>query len=306
MNIAIVDIGTNSTRLLLSEVVSGVVRIVNSGLITTRLGEGIGKQPYLLSAAIERTLEALAEFRRRIAEAGPADVVTVATSAVRDAVNRNEFLSKVKNRVGWDVRVLSGEEEARMSFMGVIRGLKHEIRNPVVIDIGGGSTEFIWAGSDGMEFRSLRVGAVRMTEKNSRPDEIKDMLAGVVEPIKKAGLNNLIGVGGTVTTLAAVDQRLEIYDPARVHGYFISKKRVLEILDMFEGTSLEQRLQVPGLQRERADIIAAGIAIVLAIIEGLGAPGIIVSETDIMYGLLISELESKNIQIQKFLLSFEE
>lgn len=297
---AIVDIGTNSTRLLVSEVEAGVVRIVHTGLITTRLGEGIGKQPVLLRGAVDRTIGALVKFKEEIDQFEPVVVLAAATSAVRDAANRDDFLAEVKARVGWEIKVLSGAEEARMSFLGVVRGLKSDIPNPVVIDIGGGSTEFIWAGPEAAEFRSLRVGAVRMAESGSGLDDITDLMAEVIDIIKKAGLKSIVGVGGTVTTLAAIDQRLEVYDPELVHGYFLSRQRVAAILEMLEKMSPDQRKGVSGLQPERADIIVAGTRIVRAIIEGLDGNGITVSETDIMYGLLYSELEQKTSKYEKF------
>ena len=300
MYLAVIDIGTNSTRLMVSEVEAGLVKIVHTEIITTRLGEGIGKQPFLQRGAVNRTVDALFKFKEKIGQLGPVVVLAAATSAVRDAANRIDFLAEVKARVGWEVKVLSGVEEARMSFLGVMRGLKSDISDPVVIDIGGGSTEFIWARPETTEFRSLRVGAVRMAESGSGMDDIIDSMAGVIEIIKKACLKSIIGVGGTVTTLAAIDQRLEVYDPELVHGYFISRQRVAAILETLEKMSPGQRRKVPGLQPERADIIVAGTRIVRAIIEGLDGDGVTVSETDIMYGLLYSELEQKTSKYEKF------
>jgi len=294
MNIAVVDIGTNSTRLLIAEVsAGGEVRVLKTGLITTRLGEGIGKQAYLLTPAVDRTVEALLNFRQIILESGAEDVITAATSAVRDAANQRDFLAEVKQRVGWDVRVLPGDEEAQLSYLGVVRGLKADLCDGVVIDIGGGSTEFIWTGSGVLNCASLKIGAVRMTENGSRLADIREMLVGSLIPIKASGAGRLVGVGGTLTTLAAVDQEMEIYDPAKVHGYFVTRQGIQDILYRFEKMTLEERKRVPGLQPQRADIITAGVRIALAVVDGLGTDGITVSETDIMYGLLYQALEKR-------------
>lgn len=294
MNIAVVDIGTNSTRLLIAEVYAGgEVRVLKTGLITTRLGEGIGKQAYLLTPAVDRTVEAMLNFRQIILESGAEEVITAATSAVRDAANQRDFLAEVKQRVGWDVRVLPGDEEARLSYLGVVRGLKADFCDGVVIDIGGGSTEFIWTGSGVLNCASLKIGAVRMTENGSRLADIREMLVGSLIPIKASGAGRLVGVGGTLTTLAAVDQEMEIYDPAKVHGYFLTRQRIQDILDRFEKMTLEERKRVPGIQPQRADIITAGVRIALAVVDGLGTDGITVSETDIMYGLLYQAVEKR-------------
>ncbi len=277
------DIGTNSTRLLIAERVPEGFETVRTGLITTRLGEGIGQQPYLQESAMERTLAALVKFRQVIAEVGATRIVAAATSAVRDAVNRDEFLAKVREGIGWEVRVLGGEEEALASYLGAVQGLGERAANPVVIDIGGGSTEFIWSAGTDLSCVSLRLGAVRMTENKISPEEIKEIVLPMVEQIKAA---ELVGVGGTLTTLAAIAQQMEVYDPARVHGYFLSRNDIAGILDKLDRATLEERKKIAGLQPERADIINAGVRIALTIIEVLGCRGVTVSETDIMYGLL--------------------
>ncbi len=265
---------------------------IKTGLITTRLGEGIGQQPHLLETAMERTLEALLNFRQIIAETGAVRIVVAATSAVRDAANRNVFLEKVRSRLDWEVRVLSGEEEAYASYLGAVQGLGDTVSNPVVIDIGGGSTEFIWQTGKKLNCISLRLGAVRMTENKTSPGEIKKMVMPLADRINTAssqgyaGAISLVGVGGTLTTLAAIDQQMDVYDPVRVDGYFLPRQAVAGILNKLDSATLEERKQIPGLQPERADIINAGTRIVLAIIEVLDCSGVTVSERDIMYGLL--------------------
>ena len=290
MRTAIVDIGSNSTRLLIAEVnESGDVEVVKTGLITTRIGEGIGKQSNLVRLAMERTIDALLVFQDIIMETGAETVSAAATSAVRDAANRAEFLSEVRKQVGWDIRVLSGAEEAELSYLGATRGLNQDIPSPVVIDIGGGSTEFIWSAADQLNCRSQRLGAVRMTENNSSFEEIKELLAGILSSVNSQKPKSLVGVGGTLTTLAAVDQKLMVYDPAKVHGYCLYRQKVKEILQLLEGMTIEKRRTLPGLMPERADIIVAGVRIALAIMEGLHFDRLTVSESDILYGLLYQQ-----------------
>lgn len=295
MRIAVVDIGTNSTRLLIGEQVSKQepvdMKVIETGLISTRLGEGMGSSRVLSQRAIDRTIEALLTFRSIIDKHGVTKVVAAATSAVRDAANQTEFVNQVKDKSGFDIRVLSGVEEAGASYLGVVRGLKTNLAAPVVIDIGGGSTEFIWHSTNGLKCESLQLGAVRMTESKHGLEEIKLMISDIINTINSIGCTGLIGVGGTVTTLAAIAQKLVKYDPEKVHGYFIGREKVRHILNGLEKMTVEQRMKVPGLQPQRADIIVAGISIALAILDGLDAPGMIVSESDIMHGLLYEALE---------------
>lgn len=296
MRIAVIDIGTNSIRLLIGdadEAEPAGIKVVRTGLITTRLGEGIGSERRLNSTAIDRTIKALLEFKKIIEEERADEIIAAATSAVRDAENRLEFLEQARDIIGLEIRVLSGTEEAAMSYCGVVGGLKTANEAPVVVDIGGGSTEFIWQGSKGINFESLRIGAVRMTEMDSGLADIKLLMSEVIKPVKSAGYSRLIGVGGTVTTLAAIDMELTRYDPELVHGYHITRQRVEHILGRLEGMTVEDRRSVAGLQPQRADIIIAGVRIVLAVLDGLDATGITASESDIMYGLFYETIENK-------------
>lgn len=293
MRTAVIDIGTNSVRMLIAEENHGEIEVIGTGLITSRLGEGIGTQEFLRDQAVERTIEALEEFKKIIGENSVSRVISAATSAVRDAANRDTFLMEVKKRIGWDVRVLSGTEEAEMSYLGAVRGLKKAGINPVVIDIGGGSTEFIWTGERGPEYVSVNIGAVRMTERGYTLPDIREMLGEVIGSTKLKEFGGLIGVGGTATTLAAINQEMTVYDREKIHGYYLPGKDIKKILRELEGMSPEQRKKVPGLQPQRADIIVAGTRILTAVIEGLKIDGITVSETDLMYGLLYRIIEYK-------------
>ncbi|WP_418791347.1 Ppx/GppA family phosphatase [Phosphitispora sp. TUW77] len=294
MRIAIVDIGTNSTRLLIAGYAEEELHVYEREMVTTRLGEGIGKKRHLSMPAIERTIEALLMFHKTITSAGADKIVVAATSAVRDADNRMKFLSEVKRQLGWEVRVLSGLEEAELSYMGAVSGFGLEYGDSAVVDIGGGSTEFIWTQNGKLNCNSKQVGAVRMTDIEISQTEIAELLAEVLCNIRGTGVKHFIGVGGTITTAAAIDQQLVVYDPKLIHGYSLKEGRIADILFYLERISSNQRKQVPGLQPERADIIVSGLRILLAVVRGLDTNEITVSETDIMHGLALSVARSAN------------
>ncbi|RJQ28424.1 MAG: Ppx/GppA family phosphatase [Peptococcaceae bacterium] len=290
--VAAIDIGTNTVRLLVAKIGNDRLQALETGLVATRLGEGIGTG-VLLPGAIERTIEALRCFltvagRRRVGR-----VVAVATSAVRDAANREEFLRRVKREVGLTVRVLSGVEEACLSYRGVMAGLPVDMSSAVVLDVGGGSTELIWAADGGPDYRSVNAGAVRMMEgKYGRP-EVAAVLEPVLAEVRRFSLQSLIGVGGTVTTLAAIAQGLTVYSPQKIHGYCLSLEWVSFILCRLTSLSPAERRQVPGLPPERADIIVAGALIVELVMKGLGREFLTASETGILHGILLEEVERK-------------
>lgn len=290
--VAAIDIGTNSTRLLVAQRCGGGLNVLETGLITTRLGEGMGSG-VLLTGAMERTVKAVDSFYQIALRLGAERVVAAATSAVRDASNRDEFLDRVKRKTGLRVLVLSGEEEAAMSYRGVLSGLAVEPRSTVVVDIGGGSTELIWTQGEHLRLASVNIGAVRVTEAGLGEEAVIAQVSMALEEVRRSQVNTLVGVGGTITTLAAIDQRLVLYDPERVHGYCLTAGSVGDILKMLKRMGVEQRKQVPGLQPERADIIVAGVSIVKALMDGLGQGRLLVSECDILYGLALEEVEIK-------------
>lgn len=287
---AAIDIGTNSTRLLVVEKTGGGLKIVESRLSTTRLGKGIGAGK-LLPGAMERTIAAVGEFHRKALQLNAGRVVAAATSAVRDAVNRAEFLDLVRRKTGLEVRVLSGEEEAALSYRGVLSGLAVDPESTVVMDVGGGSTELIWTEEGRLRLASVNAGAVRLTEAGQAEENAAVLLRPLLEKVNRSPGQSLVGVGGTVTTLAAVDQKLEPYDRERVHGYVLTAASLKRILAELKSMSLEERRAVPGLQPERADIIVAGVTIVKLVLEGLALERLLVSESDILFGLVLEEVE---------------
>ncbi|NTW05642.1 MAG: Ppx/GppA family phosphatase [Peptococcaceae bacterium] len=285
--VGIIDIGTNSVRLMIARVKGNRVEVVHSKLSSTRLGQGIGCRRLNLNA-VERTLEAIVAMQRICIEESVEVLVAVATSAVRDADNKDWFLEKVYDRTGIKIRVLTGEDEAYYSFLGVSAGFELDFEDVLIIDIGGGSTEFTWKRDGKMINRSVNAGAVRMTEGNHDDQAIKNILIEVLREVSVKKPKKIIGVGGTVTTLAAMDMAMEIYDRERVHGYTLKTLRINDLLQQVAKMDQKgSRKPVLGLQPARADIIAAGIKILLVILKNLEYEAIQVSEADLMYGLAI-------------------
>ena len=285
IRIAVIDLGTNSIRLLVVEAgKNGQVKALEKKQAITRLGEGMAGG-YLRPEAIERTINAAKSYLN-ISRLWQAEkIIPVATSAVRDAVNQAHFLALMRKETGLKVRVLSGREEALYSYSGVLAGLPLSGIAPVAVDIGGGSTEFSWKVKEVIFSASVQAGAVRMTENPSSDEEIKDILTPALKEVRRASPQILVGVGGTVTALAAMAQKLKEYDSNKVHGYTLLLKQVEQILITLKNLSFEERRTLPGLQPERADIIEAGGRIVRIIMEDLGLGTLKVSETDLLYGL---------------------
>ncbi|MDI6632577.1 MAG: Ppx/GppA family phosphatase [Bacillota bacterium] len=284
MRIAVIDIGTNSTRYLLADAgPGGRISRVETLLKTTRLGEGMGRR-LLTERAMARTTAAVAEFWRRAQSKGAEKILVAATCAVREAANREDFVRLVQQATGLEMRVLSEREEACYTFYGVLTGFEvpeADLEKIAVVDVGGGSTELVWMEDGNLNASSLPLGAVRLTEQGEGI-----AVASLLRPVCRliAG-RRIFGTGGTITTLAAVAQGLAVYDPGRVHGYQLTAEKVTGLLARLARLSLEERKKVPGLQPERADVIVAGTRIVAELLECTGASGITVSECDILYGV---------------------
>lgn len=287
--VAVIDIGTNSTRLLLAGLSgAGKIKPFYTELKATRLGEGIDGG-MLLSKAISRTVAAIVELVAEARKREASVVVVVATSAVRDANNREIFLDEVYQKTGMQVRVLSGQEEAFLNYMGVSGEYGDFLQSTLIVDIGGGSTEFTWKQGGKFFCRSIKAGAVRMTEGRQSSQSIREIMKETLEDIRRVNLHKLIGVGGTVTTLAAVDIGLEIYDQTLVHGYKLTRIAICQHMKRFIAAGAEGRKRIVGLQEERSDIIVAGVRILLNVMDSLEMKEIQVSEADLMYGLALEK-----------------
>lgn len=304
----VIDIGTNSIRMLIAKIERGNIVHIEKSLETTRIGEGVNKTKVLSEAAIARSINVLREFKNEAVKQGIDKINIIATSAVRDAVNRNEFIRNVKNELKLDVEIISGEREAQLGFCGVINGIEINNRenNLLVIDIGGGSTEFVLGNGQGIKYsRSLNVGAVRMTDKHitndpptdteiySLTEDIRNIINKVINIIKKNKPVQVIGIGGTVTTLTAIALELENYDRKKVHNYQLQIREIEEMIYRFENLNNDERKKIIGLQPKRADIILAGSKILYEILNSLDVKIITISEFDNLEGYIFDQLEPR-------------
>ncbi|MDH7497133.1 MAG: Ppx/GppA phosphatase family protein [Syntrophomonadaceae bacterium] len=284
MTLAAADVGTNSCRLLIAEIIDGKLITLFKKVVSTRLGEGVAESGWLHPEAISRTVDCLLNFRDIIAGYRCEWARVVATSAVREAANRDDFLAVAEADTGLKVEVISGSEEAQLSYLGVLRGLDFE-QPPLVVDMGGGSTEFIIPGQPGGIF-TVRVGAVNATEAELSAAEMWSRLEEVLALGRAARHLPLAAVGGTPTTLVAIKEGLAEYDPDLVHGHRLSRQDVAELYAMLEAMPLGLRRRLPGLQPERADIIVKGALLLLVIMEGLQRDSLVVSESDLLEGII--------------------
>jgi exopolyphosphatase/guanosine-5'-triphosphate,3'-diphosphate pyrophosphatase len=294
---ASIDIGTNSVLLLVAErgTDGRFVPVLERAEIT-RLGRGVDRTRTLAAEAIEDTVAVLERYAAEAREAGATQIVATATSAARDCSNGGEFLSAVLRRAGVKVEIISGDEEARLSFASAFADFGRE--GPlVVIDIGGGSTELIFGDAAGAITyrRSFDVGSVRLTERWVTSDPVSPIerarLTGHLDqtfsalPIPAAGFQ-LVGVAGTVTTVCAVARAIEPYDPAQIHGARLTLAEVAAVVERLCTVPLAHRRTLPGLQPKRADVIPAGALILEAAARRLGAAGVRVSDHGLRWGLL--------------------
>jgi len=282
-----------------ADVADGRVEELERRSTVTRLGRGVDTTRTLSAEAIDAVCDAIAEYRRAWLELEAEKVVAIATSAVRDAENSGAFIAELRERFDLAARTLDGAEEARLTYLGAVHG-RADVDCTLVIDIGGGSTELVLGHGDHMDFfTSLQAGVVRHTERHIRHDpptpEELEALASDVRELLAAELRGRdlrprlgIGVAGTPTSLAAIDQGLEPYDPARVHGYRLSLERIQRMFSLLAGKSLEERLEVRGLHSGRAPTIVAGVVILIQVMRAFGLEELEVSEHDILYGTALA------------------
>lgn len=294
--IAVIDIGTNSIRILAVKRNSdGGIETILRAMKIVRLGEEVDKNRLLSPYAMDRGISALRELKSKAQESGISSFFPLATSAVRDAGNREEFVERVKDETGLNIKVLSGIEEAELSFQGAVWDFEFEF--PVlVIDIGGGSTEFTIGRRKPVFSESIDIGAVRITERFFKNDPItkeeykkaalfiKNEITLIRSKLQKHNFRTAIGVGGTMTTLAAIEKGLKEYNPEYISGFCLTLKEVDRIIEKLLAKTTTERQKIPGLQPERADIIPAGALIVKTIIETISLQKIIVRDSDLLLG----------------------
>jgi exopolyphosphatase/guanosine-5'-triphosphate,3'-diphosphate pyrophosphatase len=322
MIVAGIDIGTNTIRLLVADTSETTHRELYSGRTITRLGQDLDRTGMLAPEAQERSLKAIEEFSHIIGRYSVARIAAVGTSALRNAANAAEFIAAVRKRTGIEITIITGDDEARLTLLGVRRALSRGKRgeedplaSALVIDIGGGSTELIATVQGKVEtMTSIPLGAVYLTErylKNDPPlkDEM-DSLRRVVNKeldtgereafhgrdVRNSFVKNVAGTAGTITTLAAMDQALTEYDPAKINGYILTRSSLDRLVNKLSVSTLDARRTIAGLEAGREDIILAGAVVAQEIMERCEARQMLVSDWGLREGIVFDLYEkmSKN------------
>lgn len=300
MRVGVVDVGSNSTRLLVADVAEGRIRELDRRSEVTRLGQDVDRTGALAGEARERVLAVLDGYRAALE--GCEATTAVLTSAVRDASNGAEFAEEVRRRYGLDARTLDGDTEARLTFLGATAERAAGDGPPtVVIDVGGGSTEYVVGEGGAMTFHvSTQAGVVRQTERHLHSDpprheemealagDVREVVRAAVPEAVRAGVAHAIGVAGTATSCAAMDLGLEPYDPARVQGHVVQDGELELMLARLAEMPLAQRRRVPGLHPDRAPTIVAGVVILLEALRAFGLREFEASEHDILWGAALT------------------
>ena len=295
--LAAIDCGTNSTRLLIAK--DG--RSLDRRMVITRLGKGVDATGRLDPEAIERTLSVLREYRAAMDEHGVEKVRIAATSAARDASNSEDFFGPAEEIVGARPELLSGEEEGRLSFGGATAELDPSAGPVLVIDIGGGATECMVGTDKPDEVRSFDIGCVRLTEKHLTSDppaaeELSNAIAEAVAWFEDLGrevpavhdVRTVIGLAGTITTVAAVEIGMPEYDRSKTHHFHLTRAAIEDVFRTLATERLADRIHNPGLEEARADVIVGGLCVLVAFVRTLGIDEVLVSESDILDGLVAS------------------
>jgi exopolyphosphatase / guanosine-5'-triphosphate,3'-diphosphate pyrophosphatase len=302
--VAVVDIGSNSTRLLIADVTAGRVAEVERQSRVTRLGRGVDLSGQLSAEAIEAACDAIADYVDICGEAGVEKVEAIATSAVRDASNGSAFVAELRERFALSARVLDGEEEARLTYFGAT--CEHSPSEPtLVVDIGGGSTELIVGTGEEIAFHtSLQAGVVRHSERHVSSDppatreletlaaDVRTLIEGAIANQSAATARAGIAVAGTPTSLASVEIGLEPYDPKQVHGHTLTLPTIQRLLSQLASAPLSKRVEIRGLHPDRAPNIVTGVVILIETMRAFGLEQIEVSEHDILYGTAIAAVSA--------------
>lgn len=303
MRVGVVDIGSNSTRLLVADVEHGWVTAEHVRRSeVTRLGAGVDATGRLREDAMQRVFARLDEYRRALDEHRCERCAAVLTSAVRDAANGREFAAEVGRRYRLEARVLEGGEEARLTFLGAASERHPEAPAPVlVVDVGGGSTELVFGRrGEVLDHASTQAGVVRQTERHLHDDpptheqlaelsiDVRDVIERAMPADERRAAAACIAVAGTATSLAAIHQRLEPYDPARVHGYVLGLDDCERVLERLIPLPVAERRRVAGLHPDRAPTIVAGVVILVEVLRAFGLDRVEVSEHDILRGAALA------------------
>jgi exopolyphosphatase / guanosine-5'-triphosphate,3'-diphosphate pyrophosphatase len=299
MRVAAIDCGTNSIRLLIADVAGGRLTDVARRMEIVRLGEGVDRTGRLSDAALARTRTALLGYAAEIAELAVTNVRMCATSASRDASNAQDFRDMVRGVLGVDPEVITGDEEARLSFTGALAGLAGEPPY-LIVDIGGGSTEFVTGAADVEHAISMDIGCVRMTERHLHGDpptaaEIESATRDITRAVDTAlasvpgrSARTLVGLAGTVTTVTALALDLPAYEAERIHHARVGQDVVAKVTGDLLGMTVQQRRTLPVMHPGRADVIGAGALILRIVLERSGQSFVVASEHDILDGIAFS------------------
>ena len=306
MRVSSIDIGTNTILLLVAEINrDGIGQIFHDEQVIARLGKGVDEHKINTQETFQRALKFLEQYRIVSDSLHSDKIVAVGTSALRDALNKNEFCSFIKEKTGIDIEIISGNEEAQWTYLGGISEFEGKSNNFSVIDIGGGSTEIIFGDKFNIHSKvSLNIGCVRLTERflhSSPPTEVEIQQAQdfIREQFAIISLPNLgrsfsVGVAGTVTTLASLHQQLPMYDPKKVSGYLLTLDAIQEMYNQLRTKSVEEIKRLPQVSEGRADILLAGVLILIEYINAARLQTIAVSDRGLRYGILLREIEKMN------------
>ncbi|MCP9447493.1 MAG: Ppx/GppA family phosphatase [Nitrospira sp.] len=301
LRLAGIDVGTLTCRLLIADLAPhGFPQELYSDRRILRLGEGVDRTRQLSGSAMDRVVRCLREWRTVIDGYRITGCTVVATSAVRDAKNRGEFLERVKRETGFEIEVIAGEEEARRTLLGIRSGLPAGVTDILALDIGGGSTELILDRPAGQPIvRSIDIGVVRLCERVLKHDPptaeeieqarewVRREVQTAVEKMQGYRASTVVGTAGTITTLAAMAQKLPAYEPARIHNYALTLSTVLELERTLLSRKKADRIGLPGLEQDREEVIAAGAVIIRTVMETLGTAKLLVSDLGLREGVLI-------------------
>ena len=297
MRVAAIDCGTNSLRLLIADIDGDKLREVHRDMRIVRLGQGVDQNKAFAPEAIERTLVATSEFANLIRATGATRVRFCATSATRDATNRDQFIDGVQNILGISPEVIAGSEEAALSFLGATKELGQELAPFLVVDIGGGSTEFVLGSRSVDSAHSVNIGCVRMSERHltAQPPSTAqianatiDIDAAILDAatwVDFKAAQTLIAVAGTATTVAAAALRLPTYDRYKIHLARISAQKVQEVAAMFAGMTREDISELGYMHPGRVDVITSGALVLSRVMALTGASEFLASESDILDGI---------------------
>lgn len=301
--IAALDVGTNTVLMLVAERRADGTLVPLAELARiTRLGRGVERSGHLDPAAAQTTLDAIVEFSARARKLGAERIIAVATAALRDAADGASFLTQVRAKAGVELSVISGETEAQLSYLAVVRGLRlGPAARVLIVDIGGGSTEFIWA-EPGAELQtvSLQIGSVRLTERHIHhdppaPAEVTALRATIDSAIDSLNLSyqpeTMVGIAGTATTVCAVALKLAVYDAGIVHGYRLSRAEVGRTLELFGTLPSQERRKLPGLVEGRVDVIFAGTSILERVMARFDVEEVVISDQGVRWGLVWREFD---------------